>query len=295
LQNADAFNGDIKTADFVVENINNLVKSGTTATLKLTAPNPISKSTPGTGIRISSTSYLMYGKFTARLKAGPVGGMVTSFISMSDEKDEIDWEWTGGRDINKAQTNFFIKGAIDYTKSIAFDTGSSTAETSHEYAIEWTESEIKWYIDGKVVRTVFAKDNIGNYPNTPSRIQFAVWDGGAGAEGTRNWAGGYIDWNAAKSYNAVFEYVVIQCAGDAAPTTVPQRPAGFKAPSLTDKAIAVAIPGLPGYASSGINGVPAGNAGTSSKDNGEDIEDPFSGSYILKISTFLISALAILM
>lgn len=69
----------------------------------------------GIGALLSSTSYLMYGVFTATLSSGYIPGMVTSFISMSDVKDEIDWEFVGG-DVHSAQTNFFIKGVVKMKK-----------------------------------------------------------------------------------------------------------------------------------------------------------------------------------
>jgi beta-glucanase (GH16 family) len=152
----------------------------------------------------------MYGTFTARVKSGAPGGMVTSFISMSDEKDEIDWEWTGGKDVNSGQTNYFSKGVVEYGKSQYFDTGSSTAENYHEYSVNWTKDSLSWLIDGKVVRTITPAQIGSKYPDTPSRIQFAVWDGGAGAAGTRNWAGGYIDWAKSNQYTASIDWVSIQ-------------------------------------------------------------------------------------
>jgi hypothetical protein len=51
------------------------------------------------GTRISSTRYVHYGKMTARskqelnsVKTGRWAGVVAAFITMSDMKDEIDWE-----------------------------------------------------------------------------------------------------------------------------------------------------------------------------------------------------------
>ena len=68
------------------------------------------------GGRISSTSYMLYGTFKSNFISTGMGGVVTAFISYSDDKDEIDWEITG-QDNSKAQTNFFYRGIIDYTKS----------------------------------------------------------------------------------------------------------------------------------------------------------------------------------
>jgi beta-glucanase (GH16 family) len=35
---------------------------------------------------------MQYGTVTARMKTGKWAGVVTAFITMSDVKDEIDWE-----------------------------------------------------------------------------------------------------------------------------------------------------------------------------------------------------------
>ena len=44
-----------------------------------------------TGTRISSSRYMLYGRITARIKAVPYAGAITTFITMSESKDEIDW------------------------------------------------------------------------------------------------------------------------------------------------------------------------------------------------------------
>jgi len=41
-------------------------------------------------------------------------GVVTAFITMSDDKDEIDWEWPGAT-TTSAQTNLFWKGVPNCT------------------------------------------------------------------------------------------------------------------------------------------------------------------------------------
>lgn len=111
--NADAWNGDPYIADFLVDPtfIPNLERDGTGGmSLYLTEPSVAGK--PGDGCRLSSTSYLHFGIFTVRLKSGAApGGMVTSFISLSDVRDEIDWEWVGGKP-NMALTSLFHRGNV---------------------------------------------------------------------------------------------------------------------------------------------------------------------------------------
>lgn len=75
------------------------------------------------GTKISLTNYLHYGTVTARsmfaipnwtiswliialVKTGMWKGVVTAFITMSNVRDEIDWEWPGAV-TTEAQTNYF--------------------------------------------------------------------------------------------------------------------------------------------------------------------------------------------
>jgi hypothetical protein len=63
----------------------------------------------GIGARLSTTRYLQYARITARMNAVAVPGVVTTFITMSPRKDEIDWEFVGG-ETTSGQTNVFYKG-----------------------------------------------------------------------------------------------------------------------------------------------------------------------------------------
>lgn len=45
------------------------------------------------------------------VKTGRWAGVVTAFITMSDIKDEIDWEFPGN-DTLHGQTNFFWQGVV---------------------------------------------------------------------------------------------------------------------------------------------------------------------------------------
>ena len=115
IMNADAWNGDPHIADFLVEPdfVGNIERNaGGGITMYLAPPSDTSRlDNPGIGCRISTTSYLDYGVFTARLTSGAPAGMVTSFISMSDVRDEIDYEWVGGSPLD-AQTTYFYRGNV---------------------------------------------------------------------------------------------------------------------------------------------------------------------------------------
>uniref|UniRef100_A0A1D1Z6F4 Putative glycosidase crf2 n=1 Tax=Anthurium amnicola TaxID=1678845 RepID=A0A1D1Z6F4_9ARAE len=173
----------------------------------------LAKGTQGT--RISTTRYLYYGRIFAKIKAARSVGIVTAFITMSNIKDEIDWEFLG-YDLQTGQTNYFYRGYIDYTKGVKEPVGGNIYNDFHEYGIDWSQDQLSWLIDGRIVRTVKKSDTYnkttGNYdyPQTPSRIQLSIWDAGDGPEGTKNWAGGATNWNAPDIQSPGYFYAQVQ-------------------------------------------------------------------------------------
>lgn len=120
LSNATYFDGNATKYDWVVDSGNILNNTDGSLALTLTEANG--------GTRISSTHYVHYGTITARsasflhvkflrdtdcyaVKTGKWGGVVTAFITMSDVKDEIDWEFPGAQ-TTEGQSNFFWQGVI---------------------------------------------------------------------------------------------------------------------------------------------------------------------------------------
>jgi len=177
------------------------------------------------GTRISSTTYVHYGTITARVRTGKWNGVVTAFITMSNVKDEIDWEWPGAT-VNEAQSNFFFQGHVDYA------TGSNgafhrelddTFANYHDYTIDWQPETLRFLIDGQEVRSVNKADTMLEgklqYPTTPARIQLSLW--GAGTpdfpQGTVDWAGGMIQFDEpdyvanGNQYQALVSKVTVEC------------------------------------------------------------------------------------
>lgn len=218
LSNATFFDGNATAYDFVVDkgNIMNTNSSGGELAMLLTQDNG--------GTRLSSTRYIYYGTITATLKTGRWGGVVTAFITMSDVKDEIDWEFPGNT-TTQAQSNYFWQGVIPATSNGETHKGlSDTFSNYHDYTIDWQSDALTFLIDGKVLRTVKKSDTIdpqtgvANYPATPSRIQLSLWPAGieGTAPGTVDWAGGMINWNdpdykAAGHFYAVVKSISVKC------------------------------------------------------------------------------------
>ncbi|KAK5672203.1 putative glycosidase CRH2 [Batrachochytrium dendrobatidis] len=203
------------TIDYAPQNVKFMEGGG--VTLSLTKND----NATATGTRISSSRYMLYGRITARIKAVPYAGAITTFITMSESKDEIDWEMVGS-ETNVAQTNVFYKGIQEFG---VHSTSENLTDTSqwHEYTIDWKHDSLTWSVDGTQRRKLDRTSSLspmtppGEYwfPTTPSRVQVSVWDAGSSPDkGTSRWGGGPIPWGSEKAISAQFEYIDIQCYND---------------------------------------------------------------------------------
>ncbi|KAJ7574445.1 concanavalin A-like lectin/glucanase domain-containing protein [Mycena floridula] len=176
------------------------------------------------GARLSSTRFIHYGTITATMKSGQWNGVVVGFITMSNVRDEIDWEFPGAT-TTEADTNFFWRGGLSGNHPFNAKT-TNTYENYHDYTIDWSPTQLIFKIDGETVRTIHASDFPGKYPSTPSRIQLSLWPAGtsASAPGTVEWAGGMIDWNdpdyvaAGNQFRTVVQSISVKCGDPVAPT-----------------------------------------------------------------------------
>lgn len=194
-------------ADFVVSGSYALV--GDTITLKM--------SKPATGTSMYSTKYVTYGRVSADVKTSRTGGVVTSFILQAQDLDEIDFEWVG-YNLSSTQTNWFKYGQFPpppQTNAVYLPS-QDTYAGFHTYTVDWSPKRIQWLIDGRIVR----EQNTGNpglFPSSASRVGFGIWDGGSGAEGTRQWSGGPVNFQAPDMLNqgyfgAQFKNIVFGCS-----------------------------------------------------------------------------------
>ncbi|VUC34509.1 unnamed protein product [Clonostachys rosea] len=198
--------GDSDKADWVVSG-EPVVNGGNTL---LTMPKG------SVGTVMSSTTYMWYGNVKARLKTSRGAGVVTAFILFSDVKDEIDFEWIGV-DLATTQTNFYFQGITNYQNS-ANTSVTDTFNNFHDYELKWTPDKIEWWIDGKLGRTKERKDTWNEtsqnwgFPQTPSRVQLSLWPGGleTNPQGTIDWAGGKINWDAEDIKKTGFFYAEVE-------------------------------------------------------------------------------------
>ncbi|KAJ7634597.1 glycoside hydrolase family 16 protein [Roridomyces roridus] len=217
LSNSSFYDGNVTAYDFIVNSGNIMNQDGSLAML-LTQANG--------GTRLSSTRYVHYGTITATMKTGRWGGIVTAFITMSDVKDEIDWEFPGNV-TTEGQSNYFWQGLVTQPNHGNISTGlSDTFSNWHDYTIDWQPETLTFLIDGKVVRTVnkgdLTVDGVSQYPSTPARIQLSIWPAGTASSsaGTVEWAGGIInyddpDYVSAGHFYALVKSVTVNCSDPA--------------------------------------------------------------------------------
>ncbi|KAI4143109.1 MAG: hypothetical protein LQ340_007113 [Diploschistes diacapsis] len=146
---------------------------------------------------LSSNWYIMFGHYDIVLKAASGQGAISSVVLLSDDLDEIDFEFLGAQD-NNVQTNYFGKGITgNYDREITVPV-ASPQETFHTYSVDWTAEAITWSIDGNVMRTLTPQTaDTNQYPQTPMRMKIGTWPSGdpSEPEGVIQWGGGLINYN----------------------------------------------------------------------------------------------------
>lgn len=146
---------------------------------------------------LRSKFYFFWGRAEIWMKASHGRGIVSSIMFLSDDLDEIDWEFLGGDNVN-ATTNYFGKGHPDF-KNGQYHAVGGVQDEYKNYTIHWTKDALDFYVNGGKVRTLLPKDanNSLYYPQTPMRLSLGIWAGGDPSlpEGTRQWAGGDTDYS----------------------------------------------------------------------------------------------------
>ncbi|GIZ46716.1 hypothetical protein CKM354_000983000 [Cercospora kikuchii] len=152
--------------------------------------------------------FILFGKVDVEMRIASGVGMISSAVLMSDDFDEIDFEFSGNNFGNPAwtagvgQNNYFGKGLTgNYDRGSYFEV-SRPQDTFHTYSFEWRKAFLNWELDGKVIRQFRYDQSSGDqgnyqYPQTPAKLQLGIWAGGDPSmdEGTKSWAGGETDVN----------------------------------------------------------------------------------------------------
>lgn len=163
---------------------------------------------------IFSNFFFLFGRIEYVVQAAPGQGIVSSMVLLSDDFDEIDWEFIGGNNTS-VQTNYFGKGHTgnyDYNKWIPVNRPQMAF---HTYAIDWSPEWLNWTIDGIIVRSLKASDADANgyyFPQSPMQIRIGLWDAGDPAKdpATVRWGGGYTILPPSQNYTMYVKSVKIE-------------------------------------------------------------------------------------
>jgi beta-glucanase (GH16 family) len=120
------------------------------------------------GIAFETTAH-----FDLNNAKGLVGGMFPFGITTGKKKNEIDWEGLSNQytaKINQIQTNVYAD-ALPGQGSVKFVNVPGSMAQNHVYRIEWLKGEVRWLIDGQLVRSEKAKVP----PNKDVQMHLNFW------------------------------------------------------------------------------------------------------------------------
>lgn len=170
-------------------------------------------------MRTKPSKRIKYGRIETRMKApsrSVASGYISSLFTYTHEGSprewqEIDVELEGGRP-DKFQANLIYgKNAADWSQTRNWGAWEHKIDTGpvdqwRVFAIEWTPSAIKWYVDGTLVKTldqdwidcspncVYPQIYYTPIPNKPTEVMMNFWipnDGIQDAFGGNKWANRY--------------------------------------------------------------------------------------------------------
>jgi endo-1,3-1,4-beta-glycanase ExoK len=124
---------------------------------------------------IRTYASLGYGLYEARMRTAAGSGLNTAMFTYSGPPltkvhDELDFEFLG-KSPDKVQTNFWVNKQGNHEVNVPVPGGAASA--FNNYAMEWTPESIKWYINGKLVRSATG----ASLPVTPGQFFLSLWSG----------------------------------------------------------------------------------------------------------------------
>lgn len=133
-------------------------------TMKITAKREDYGGRKYTSSRITTKNKknFKYGKIEARIKMPKFKGVWPAFWMLGANQDSVGWPKCGEIDIVEAiNDENLVYGTLHWFHDPGnnnADSGSSVAVADrteyHVYGVEWTADKLRWYVDGKVYRTM---------------------------------------------------------------------------------------------------------------------------------------------
>ncbi|MGO4855426.1 family 16 glycosylhydrolase [Phaeovulum sp. W22_SRMD_FR3] len=131
---------------------------------------------------LTSDADFLFGRFEASFRAASVPGVMTGFfLHRNSPHQEIDIEISGNMPSRLIVNVFYNPGGdgakfdYGYRGSPSYiDLGFDASVKMHQYAIEWSPTEIRWLVDEKLVhrRVLWNPTPI---PHLPMKLHFNAW------------------------------------------------------------------------------------------------------------------------
>lgn len=135
-----------------------------------------------TAASICSRHRILYGQFEAEFKPANTPGVVTGiFLHRNSPFQEIDIEFLG-KDTTKLLLNVYYNpggegASFEYGyrgTPVLVDLGFDASEDFHRYRIEWSPTEIRWFVDDQLVHERFNWEPTP-IPHLPMQFHFNLW------------------------------------------------------------------------------------------------------------------------
>lgn len=201
--------------DYVIlEGPDNISFDGGVAKLDLVRP-PDNKTAYVT--KLGWSRWMKYGSYSIKMKAPRHPGLISAIVAMSNVGDEIDWEVVGANP-DHIDTVTFYRGIEEYGVHGETHPVNKTDEF-HTYTVEWTDSFIRYLIDGVEVRKTTPEIETAKstmtpsgeqwFPTTASTIAFSLW------QKDSDWSG-FVEWDKYQGdkFTVEFKDFVVQCYDD---------------------------------------------------------------------------------
>ncbi|MBN2803681.1 MAG: glycoside hydrolase family 16 protein [Deltaproteobacteria bacterium] len=133
-----------------------------------------------------------YGKFEAKIKFAAGDGVISSFFlwKPDSEQDSVYWNELDFEKItdncNGYSTNIHWGESTSKTDSPLWVDSVNLCDEYHIHTIEWTDTSITWFLDGKEIRKITDNQISEFNENSASGMQFRfnLWVGNASFGGT---------------------------------------------------------------------------------------------------------------
>lgn len=132
---------------------------------------------------------ILFGKVSIEARVANGTGMISSAVLISDNFDEIDFEFSGNNfgdtaSQGKGQNNYFGKGITGNYDRGGWFNAYDPQDSFHTYTMDWSPDRLIWEVDGVAVRTFKYSDSTTKkgsayqFPQTPCKFQLGIWAGG---------------------------------------------------------------------------------------------------------------------